>query len=223
MNHRATSTLLVLALLSPACRPDLTQDFTETFLITDPVDRFEIVVDRGSLLATSYDLPVVKVKRHTFGWASSIGTADYTLEDGVYSFEAHCDSRVDECTWDHLLEVPSGIDFDLTMTEALIDVGDLDGDFTAEFEIGEVRGHQLRTANFSLTGDAATVDVDFAAPPTSLKIQLDDGEVFITVPTGAYRCDFAGDPEVSGITCDDAAAATLDLDVGAGSLTIAGE
>lgn len=214
--------LLGLSVLGAACLPDITQDFTETFLFTDPVERFEIVVDRGSLVATVYDLEVVKLKRHTFGFPSHLGTPDDTLEDGVYRFEAHCGGRVDECTWDHMLELPPGREFDVTMTEGYFVLGDLDGDFTAKFVTGEFHATEMRSANLDITADSAVVDVEFVEVPASVTVAVGDGEVTLKVPADSYRCEFAGDLEVSGISCDDAAEAVLDLDAGAGTLVVTG-
>lgn len=219
----AALALLGLTLCVAACPVDGVNDSTSTFLITEPVERMEIVVDRGTLVATAYDRSVVEVKRHTFGFMSSLGEPDYTVEDGVVRFEAHCSGRRQECTWDHLLELTLGVDLDVTMTDGSIEVGDLDGDIAAQLETGSFEGFTLRSRHVSFTADAATVDLTFAEAPESVKIELGDGDVTLTVPAGAYRCALTGDPEVSGITCDDAATARLDIDVGAGSLTVTGE
>lgn len=216
--------LASLLLLSTACLPDLSQDFTETFLVTDPVDRIEIVVDRGSLRAVAYDLEVIKLKRHTFGLASSLSPAEYSVEDGLMRFEAHCTERVNECTWDHMLELPYGVDFDLTMEEALIVLGDIDGDITATFDFGRVFGERMTTKNFAVTADSATIDFEFITPPESVTIDVQDGSVALTVPAGSYQCSFesGSDVAMSGITCDPAAASILDVSIPNGDLTITG-
>ncbi len=199
------------------------QDFTETFLLTDPVERFEIVVDRGSLVAVTYDLDVVKLKRHTFGLASSLPNPDYSVEDGVVRFEAHCTGRKDECTFDHMLELPYGVGFDLSMTEASIDLANTDGDITAKFELGEFKASGLKSPHVDITAETATVVMDFAAAPEAVTINLQAGDVTLTVPAGTYQCSFAsaaGEVAMSGITCDATAASVLKVQVGAGDITV---
>ncbi|MFY0539145.1 hypothetical protein [Nannocystis pusilla] len=56
-----------------------------------------------------------------------------------------------------------------------------------------------------------------------MMVDLGEGDVDLKVPAGSYRCNFASDAgEVtrSGITCDDAAAAVLDVQVGRGDITV---
>jgi hypothetical protein len=50
------------------------------------------------------------------------------------------------------------------------------------------------------------------------------GDVTIEVPTGTYRCVLSagGTVDTTGITCDDAAPAVLDVQVEAGDLKVTG-
>ena len=47
----------------------------------------------------------------------------------------------------------------------------------------------------------------------------------LTVPAGAYRCDFTAGGAVrnDGVTCDETAAESLRITVGAGTITVTGE
>src|SRR5689334_19026737 len=92
----------------------LAVDFTETFLITDPVDRISIDVDDGNVDAVAYPREAILLKRHTFGYERTLGTPSFEVADGVVAFEAHC-KRQGTCTFDHMLELPLGIGFDITM------------------------------------------------------------------------------------------------------------
>ena len=215
--------VLALCTMSTACPADLMQDFTETYLLTDPVELFEIVVDRGSLVAITYDLSAVKLKRHTFGLASSLVKPEYSIEDGVVRFESHCTGRKDECTWDHMLELPYGVGFDLTMTEALIDLTNTDGDITANFGLGDFKGSGLKSSHVDITAETATVVMEFATAPEAVTINLQAGNVTLTVPAGTYQCNFAsaaGEVVMSGINCDATAASILDVQVAAGDITV---
>ncbi len=203
----------------------LAVDFTETFLITDSVDRIEIDVDDGNVDAVAYDREAILLKRHTFGYERILGVPDFTVEDGVIRFEAHC-KKQGVCTFDHLLELPLGIGFDITMLDGRIDLGYIDGAIAVALETGYFRGVQLGATQCTFTAESADADLEFAVVPESVTVELDDGEVYLTVPTGAYRCDFdvPGEAVLDGteITCDDAATSTLRVKLGSGTLTVTG-
>lgn len=203
----------------------LAVDFTETFLITDPIDRIEIRVDDGNVDAVAYPREAILLKRHTFGFERIIVPAEYSVADGLISFEGHCEKQ-GVCSFDHLLELPLGIAFDIEMLDGRIDLGYIDAAIAVQLETGWMRGVRLAAPTCSLTADDADADLDFAVPPQSLEIDLDQGDVVLALPTGAYRCDFdvPSDAGFEGmpITCDDAAASVLQVRVGSGSLTITG-
>jgi hypothetical protein len=216
--------VVALPLLTAAvCGPVV--DYTETYLITDPIDRVEIDVDEGTVDAVAYPREALLLKRHTFGFERMLNPADYTVEDGVIHFTASC-SKPDVCSFDHMIEAPLGIDYDVRMHEGLLDLGYIDGDVTVALDTGWMRGIRLATPHYSFVADEADVDLDFAAAPELLEIEIGRGEVVIAVPAGAYRCDidapgggsFAGAP----VDCDDTATNVLSVRLDGGLLEITG-
>jgi hypothetical protein len=202
----------------------LVLDFTETFLVTDPVDRIVIVTDDGNIDATAYERDAILLKRHTFGFEASLGKPSFDITDGVASYEVHC-KFAHKCTFDHMFELPFGISFDITMDRANIDIGYTDGDIAADFDEGSFKGVRLAAPNVEITADAADVDIDYAVAPASLAIDLGRGEVILEVPAGEYRCTLAadsGEVTVQGISCLDTAAAVLDVHVGDGDVLVMG-
>jgi hypothetical protein len=204
----------------------LAVDFTETFLITDPVDLIVIDVDDGNIDAVAYDRPAILLKRHTFGYERKLGEPTFTVEDGVASFEAHCkDGKESICTFDHMFELPFGVGFDITMLDARIDLGYVDANITASFVHGFFHGVQLQAPSLEIEARSAEVDLDYAAVPETIAIDLDKGSVAISLPTGEYQCLLdadAGEVSTDGITCDDAATAVLDVHLGHGDITVTG-
>lgn len=219
---RGAVALLGLPLLmAPYCGPSV--DYTETYLITDPIDRIEIDVDEGTVDAVAYDRVAILLKRHTFGFERVLDPADYSVEDGVIHFSASC-SKPDVCSFDHMIEAPLGIDYDLRMDEGLLDLGYIDGDFTAVLGSGRMRGIALATPSYSFTADDADLDLEFVVAPTEIVIDIGDGDVELEIPAGAYRCaiDAPGGDTFDGVQCDDAATASLNIHLDDGSLAIRG-
>jgi hypothetical protein len=201
----------------------LVLDYTETFLVTDPVDTIVIVTDNGNVDATAYDRDAILLKRHTFGFEASLGKPSFSIEDGVAAFEVHCKFE-DKCTFDHMFELSFGVAFDIEMEHANIDIGYTDGDITVDFEDGRFKGVRLLSPRVNIAADDADVDIDYAGVPEAVAIDLGRGEVVLEVPVGEYQCllEAEGEVTVMGITCLDTAAAVLDVRTGDGDVLVMG-
>lgn len=199
-------------------------DYTETLLITEPVDRIELGVDDGSVIATMYEREAVLIKRHTFGFEKSVDFVSATTVDGELELQARC--KYDgNCRYDHMLEVPLGVDLSIAMADSQISLGYFDSDLDIDFESGWFKGVRLASPNFTLSLTTGDVTVDFAAIPESVVIAVGEGDVTIELPAGAYRCVLAapaGQLDRTGITCDDDAEPVLDVQVQTGGITITG-
>ena len=220
----AVVTTLGLPALMGAGTCGLALDYTETFLVTDPVDTIVIVTDDGNIDATAYERDAILLKRHTFGFEASLGKPSFSIEDGVATYEVHC--KYDgKCTFDHMFELPFGIAFDITMDNANIDIGYTDGDIEAAFEEGRFKGVRLLSPNVTIAADDADIDLDWAGVPESVSVDVGAGEVIVDVPAGEYRCVLAaegGQVTTNGITCVDTAAAVLDVHTGDGDVVVTG-
>ncbi len=222
---RTTIPLLMLALpllvgAHGNCKYAL--DYTETLLVTDPVERIEITVDLGLVDAVAYERDGVFVKRHTFGFQSNLGAADYGVEDGVMHFEAHC-RREGQCDWEHILELPPGVDLDIDMLVGDCDLGRTDGEITVNLGEGFFRGVRLASPRVTVRIGEGDVDLDHAAAPELVDVEIDDGSVALAVPPGTYRCDLVaddGEVAITGVECDDAATAELAVHVRRGDIVV---
>ena len=225
LRHPLALGALVLASMLEGCHCGIALDYTETFLVTDPVERIVITVDDGTIDAVSYDRDTIMFKRHTFAFENTLEDPSFSVEDGVLDSEGHCKDNDDDCSFDHLLELPFGVGFDITMDRAGIDMGYIDGSVTATFNSGYFRGNRLATPRLEISAPSAEIDADFAAAPESVVIDLDRGEVLLWLPAGEYQCrlDSArGEVTVEGdgIVCDDAATAVLDVQLRAGDILV---
>ena len=201
-------------------------DFTETALISDKIDKIVLGVDDGTVDATMYDREATLLKRHTFAFEPSIGeltSLQGATEDGTLTLEARCKYE-GNCSFDHLFELPLGISLEISMVTALIRIGYISGDVDITFATGSFKGVRLAAPNFTLTAETAEITADYATAPQTVTIAIDDGEVTLEVPAGEYRCALTAGGKVTntGITCNDAAAAVLDVQVGAGDITVTG-
>jgi hypothetical protein len=99
--------------------------------------------DDGSIVATMYDREATLLKRHTFGFEPSLGTVSNAVEDGALKLEARCKYE-GNCRFDHMLELPLGIAFEVDMLDSQISLGYLDSDITVAFTSGWFKGVRPR-------------------------------------------------------------------------------
>jgi len=197
-------------------------DFTETLLITDVVRRVELGVDDGSVVGTMYAREAVLLKRHTFGFEPSIGTTSNATVDGVLELEARC-KYAGNCRFDHMFELPLGVAMGISMADAEIQLGYLDSDIDVRFETGWFKGVRLACPNVVVAAEVGDVEIDFAAAPTSVAVEVGEGDVTILVPPGVYACDLktaSGAVTLAGVTCDAAAESVLGVQVQAGDIRV---
>lgn len=223
--HRTTAALLLAlpCLMAPG-RCGFALDFSETFLVTDAFDRVVLGADDGSFIATVYDRSAALLKRHTFGFEPSLGDLTWSVEDSALELEARCKYE-GNCRFDHMLELPLGVAFDITMKDARVSIGYADGDIVLDLESGWFRGVRLRSANVAVELGEGDVTIDLAEPPETLAVDVEEGTVSVTVPPGTYRCVLStgdGDVKTSGVTCDEAAASVLDVSVAVGDIDVSG-
>ena len=199
-------------------------DFTETFMITDPFGSVVLGADDGSVVATEYERNGAMLKRHTFAFEPSLANSEWSVEDGVLTAEARC--KYDgNCRFDHMFELPLGVGFEITMKDSQISLGYIGGDIEVTFLTGWFRGVRLLSPNTTITLDKGDVTLDYQIPPETVTVDLGEGNVIIEVPVGAYRCALiadAGAATTNGVTCDDAAAAVLDVHVKTGDIAVTG-
>lgn len=216
--------LVALPVLMAPGRCGFIVDFTETVLIPDDSTRVVLDTDDGQVVATSYERQAILLKRHTKAFEPSIGPVKWYVEDTTVHLEAHCKYE-GNCSFDHMLEVPLGISFEISMQAANIHLGYIGGDIDATFESGFFEGIRLESPNTRLELDDGGVSLDYAVAPESVVVALRDGDVELAVPPGAYRCNFEGGADVdtaSEISCDAAATAVLDITVETGTITVKG-
>lgn len=224
--HRLAPALVALLALPVVMGPGrcgFALDYTETFLITDPVERVVLGVDDGSVVATMYEREATLLKRHTFGFEPSVLSPTLEVADGVLTLEARCKYE-GNCRYDHMFELPLGVAMEISMADAQISLGYIDSDIEVTFETGWFKGVRLASPNFTLSLEAGDVTLDFAAAPETVTVDVGEGSVAVEVPAGAYRCALAasGATKTDGITCDDAAAAALDIKVQTGDIAVTG-
>ena len=218
---RAAAMLAVSSLM--ACGVVI-YDTTSRVLILEPVERLVFASDDGAVEVYAFDRTAISLYYYLSGYETSIAEIGHHLEDGVLRAVIDCDGD-DLCLADWYAEVPLGTAIEIRAESGAVKLTGVDADVAAVVGEGTVEGVGLASPTFDLTVDAGAVDLEWAVPPTSLTISVESGDVALTLPIGAYRCDLAapaGEVDTGDITCDPAATAALTISTQTGDITLQG-
>jgi len=196
-------------------------DYTNTFLITDPIDRIVIRADDGLVISTAYDRDATLFKRHVFAWEPSLVEPTHGVEDRALECEARC-LYAGNCRFDFMFETPPAVGFDIEMKDTRVSLGYTTGDIKVSAQSGYFHGVQLRSKRVEIDYADGDVELELIEVPDLVEISAATGDVLLTVPAGPYRCEFSasGESNVAGITCDDAADAVLTVTADAGDIDV---
>jgi len=167
-------------------------------------------VDHIVIKAESGDIEVVPGGRdveveRTDSYVLDSPDVTQTLEDGVLTIEAKCDSVLAPfCTTDYRVEIPDGVTADVRTY-----LGDVDIDGIAEREV-EGRAY---------VGD---VHID-AARKGDVTARTNVGDIDVELPRGSYAIDSdasVGDSDVEGLIDSDQARDTVDAQADVGDVDV---
>jgi hypothetical protein len=95
---------LLLVLMAPG-KCGFALDYSNTFLITDPIDRIVIRADDGLVISTAYARDATLFKRHVFAWEPSLVEPTHGVSDRALECEARC-LYEGNCRFDFMFETP---------------------------------------------------------------------------------------------------------------------
>jgi len=214
--------LALLLALTPVGCGDILYDQNQRRLILEPVERVVFDVDSGGVEVYAFDRHAVSILFYFRGAESQIEDVEAVLDGDEIDAFIHCVPDPTQCAADFYAEVPLGTAITSTTLAGDFMLTGVDADVTATVA-GAVDGFDLRVPNLELDVVGGPVTLEFLDPPTSARIDLDAGDVALTLPAGAYRCDLDagdGDVTITGVTCDDAATSSLAITVGTGNITL---
>lgn len=218
---RLLAVLAAAPLLMATNRCGVYIEATENLQFFEPVTRVVFDVHHGSITGTMYPRPSVYIKRHTSGFEAGVGEYGQAVEGDELQLTGHC-AIAHECWFDHMIEAPPGTSLDFTFRDGYIELSEFDAEIHAEVGKGRFIGWEIAAPVVDLTYGTGDVTIEFAAAPERVTIAVGTGAVTLTLPAGSYRCTGAPAPKVEGITCDDAAAAELDITVETGAVVLRG-
>lgn len=226
MMKPARAALVVLAALPAlggAGTCGLIYDIGQLQLVLDPIDRVDFTSDAGGLEVFAFDRNGTVVSYYLYGYDASLDEVGYAVDgDDLDVFMRKGGPA--EVTADFYLEVPLGTRLQLQVADGPVKLTGVDAEVSGSVDAGDVEGVKLAAPSLDLDVLAGAVTLEFVAAPDRLAVTASAGDISVTVPAGAYRCDLEadGEPTLVDVTCDDAATAELVLAAPAGEIRIEG-
>lgn len=215
-------TALALPALVGAGKCGIIYDTSSLQLVLEPVSVVDVESDGGGLEVFAFDRNGIVVSFYLYGYDASLDDVGFEVVDDtldVFMLKA----GPAEVTADFYLEVPLGTALTLAVDDGPVKLTGVDAPISGTVLAGDVEGVHLATTDVDLeVSGAATLEL--LARPVTVRVTADTGDIAITVPAGAYRCDLEADkePVLKDITCDAAADAELILAAPAGEIRIEG-
>lgn len=218
------ATLTIPFLLLAACEIHLNHiDRTDSFSVTEAVQRVEVDSSAGDVFATLGEAGAVQVTRRI----SAVHEPELSSEvhGGVLRITADCTGLLGGCSVDHELTLPPGVALVITTGAGDVSLSGINTGIDVDTGAGDISGTGIGSSYVVANTGAGDLSFDLSGEPADIVLETGAGDVDLRLPSGVYECDLhsgAGDVSLSGITCEDSAYAGLYVHAGAGDLSILG-
>lgn len=185
-----------------------------------------VEVDSGNvtLVPTAGDDGRVHVES-TMEWAWSRPSTDHVIEDGVLTITADCAAvGLGNCSVDHRIGIPDGIDVDVTVSSGDVTVTGLDlTDVDISTDSGDIGATDVSVPEFRGSTSSGDVTATFVDAPDQVTAASSSGNVDVTVPDEAYdvEADTSSGHVRVDVNDDPDAPRHISADTSSGNVTIA--
>jgi hypothetical protein len=216
--------LLVTALAGVfAVNTLLDHEKTETFAVTEPVQKLVVAADTGDVKVVATDGDQVTVRRTT-RWVTSEPRPTRTVSGGVLRLADDCRAWTPlRCDSDYRIEVPRGLAVEVHAASGDVDVRGVTGAVDLKSDSGDVSGHGLAGARLRATSDSGDVRLELVSSAASVEARSDSGDVDLELPRGEYALDAhtdSGDTSVDGVVRYDRADHAVKARSDSGDVTV---
>jgi hypothetical protein len=196
---------------------------TETFAVTEPVQKLVVAAEAGDVKVVATDAARVTVHRTTH-WVTSEPKPTNTVSGGILRLADDCGGLTPlRCESGYRIEVPRGVAIEVRADSGDVDVRGVTGAVDLESDSGDVSGHELTGARLRATSDSGDVRLGLMASPVSVEARSDSGDVDLELPHGEYALDAhtdSGDTSVHGIVRYDRASNAIKARSDSGDVTV---
>src|SRR3954463_11950371 len=200
----------------------LDHEKTETFAVTEPVQKLVVASDAGDVKVVATDGDRVTVRRTTH-WVTSEPKPTKSVSGGVLRLAGDCDGwTAFRCESSYRIEVPRGLAVDVKVDSGDVDVRGVTGAVNLSTGSGDVSGHGLAGARVRATSGSGDVRLGLVSSPLSVEALSDSGDVDVELPRGEYALDThtdSGDTSVHGIVRYDLADHVVQARTDSGDVT----
>src|SRR3954470_9750410 len=196
---------------------------TETFAVTEPVQKLVVAADAGDVKVVATDGDRVTVRRTTH-WVRSEPKPTNTVSGAILRRADDCGGVTPfRCDSGYRIEVPRGLAVEVHADSGDVDVRGVSGAVDLESGSGDVTGHGLTGARLRATSDSGDVRLGLMSSPVSVEARSDSGDVDLELPHGEYALDAdtdSGDTSVHGIVRYDRASNAVKAHSDSGDVTV---
>jgi hypothetical protein len=196
---------------------------TQTFAVTEPVQKLVVAADAGDVKVVATDADRV-IERRTTHWVTSEPKPTKSTSGGVLRLGDDCHGfTMFRCETSYRIEVPRSLGVDVKVDSGDVDVRGVTGAVNLSSDSGDVRGFGLAGGRLRATSDSGDVRLGVVASPSSVEALSDSGDVDLDLPRGEYALDAhtdSGDTSVHGLVRYDRAPHAVIAHSDSGDVTV---
>ncbi|GAA5192891.1 hypothetical protein GCM10023322_53470 [Rugosimonospora acidiphila] len=181
--------------------------------VRDPAGKVEVTVGAGPVVVTE----TARYSNHAPRTSHRTDSATLRLvDDGCPGVSGHCEV-------DYQVRVPAATSVNINASAGRVALTGLAGDLNITSSAGEIEGTRLTSASTTVHGEVGRVRLRYSAPPTSVTVTADAGEIDIRVPgDGSYSVDARADAGKTTVSVprDPASTRRISAHSAAGKITI---
>jgi hypothetical protein len=152
---------------------------TETFAVTQPVQKLVVAADAGDVKVLATDADRVTVRRTTH-WVTSEPKPTRSTSGGVLRLGDDCHGfTLLRCETSYRIEVPRSLGVDVKVDSGDIDVRGVTGAVNLSSDSGDVSGNDLAGTRVRATSDSGDVDLELPRGEYALDAHTDSGDTSV--------------------------------------------
>jgi DUF4097 and DUF4098 domain-containing protein YvlB len=180
----------------PACGTTGAESETQSYEVTEPVQRLVVEAEAGEVAITLGDGPV-RVTETVHYQTDKPQTSHSVAASTLQLTENGCATNDWRCHVEFDVRVPAATVVDVKTVAGAVRLRDLAGDVTVVTQAGAIEATSLSSDRVSVATEAGAASLEFVEPPTDVKASTELGAIVVKVPQGvAYAVRV--DAEVGG-------------------------
>ncbi|MER5423199.1 DUF4097 family beta strand repeat-containing protein [Streptosporangium roseum] len=158
---------------------------TVTYQVTDKVARVNVTSESGDIVITETGGSTIRVVEK-LRWSEEKPDAEHRVDGDTLVMTYNCPAKWDNCGVDYRVEIPRGLQVDLSSSSGDITLSSLTGPIDASTGSGDVNGAGLAGKKVFTETGSGDAELKYTVAPDRVEMKAGSGNATLHVPDGSY-------------------------------------